>query len=84
MDPNLDKNLTTFEQIETRDNRFQQILYEQFGENGLVTMLNQSLIFIFALVMLVAILIGYITTLSKSTTNSTQLTNTGTAAVMLI
>lgn len=84
MDPNLDKNLTTFEQIETRDNRFQQILYEQFGENGLVTMLNQSLIFIFALVMLVAILIGYITTLSKSTTNPTQLTNTGTAAVMLI
>jgi len=59
-------DLTTFEENVTRDDRFKQILYEQFGELGIVSMVNQSLIFVIALVMIVSIMIGVIVTLSKN------------------
>jgi len=63
-------DLTTFEENVTRDDRFKQILYEQFGELGIVSMVNQSLIFVIALVMIVSIMIGVIVTLSKNNANN--------------
>ncbi|ATZ81522.1 GrBNV_gp59-like protein [Drosophila innubila nudivirus] len=63
-------DLTTFEETVTRDDRFKQILYEQFGELGIVSMVNQSLIFVIALVMIVSIMIGVIVTLSKNNVNN--------------
>ncbi|AYP97980.1 GrBNV gp59-like protein-like protein [Mauternbach virus] len=68
--PSILNDLTTFEENVSRDDRFKQILYEQFGELGIVSMVNQSLIFVIALVMIVSIMIGVIVTLAKTTTNN--------------
>lgn len=47
---------------ETRDTRFKQMLQQQFGENGIVLLVNQSFLFLMSLVLIVAILIGLIST----------------------
>lgn len=49
---------------ETRDTRFKELLQQQFGENGIVLLVNQSFIFIVALIFVVSILIGLISTRS--------------------
>ncbi|AQN78606.1 ACH96209.1 GrBNV gp59-like protein [Kallithea virus] len=64
-------NVTTFEATTDRDDRFKKILNRQFGEFGIVSMVNQSLIFILALIMIVSIMIGIIATLVRSESIST-------------
>lgn len=59
-------DVTKFEHDETRDDRFKHILHGQFGEFGLLSLVNQSIIFILALVMIVSIMIGFITTSAKN------------------
>lgn len=49
-----------------RDDRFKQILQQQLGENGVALLVNQAFLFLLALVMMVAILIGVITSQSKN------------------
>ncbi|ATY70267.1 GrBNV gp59-like protein [Tomelloso virus] len=45
---------------ETRDTRFKEMLQQQFGENGIVLLVNQSFLFLMSLILVVAILIGLI------------------------
>lgn len=47
---------------ETRDTRFKTMLQQQFGDNGIVLMVNQSFLFIMALIMVISIIIGFIFT----------------------
>lgn len=47
---------------ESRDTRFKEMLQQQFGENGIVLLVNQSFIFLIALVLIVSVLIGLIST----------------------
>lgn len=47
---------------ETRDTRFKEMLHQQFGENGVILLVNQSFLFIIALILVVSILIGFIST----------------------
>lgn len=51
---------------ETRDTRYKEMLQQQFGENGIVLLVNQSFIFLIMLVMIVSILIGLISTKSDN------------------
>lgn len=45
-------------QEQNRDDRFKEILREQLGENGIQMFVNQSVLFVLALVMIVAVVIG--------------------------
>lgn len=47
---------------ENRDGRFKELLQQQFGENGIVLLVNQAFLFILSLIIVVAILIGLIST----------------------
>lgn len=47
---------------ETRDTRFKEMLQQQFGESGVGLLVYQAFIFLMALIMIVGILIGLITT----------------------
>lgn len=52
---------------ETRDTRFREMLQQQFGENGIVLLVNQSFLFLMSLILVVAILIGLISTRDSGT-----------------
>lgn len=58
---------THVEVIDTRDTRFRQILHDQLGENGIALMVNQAFIFILALILVVSIVIGTLTTTKRYT-----------------
>ncbi|AUQ44020.1 putative gp59-like protein [Esparto virus] len=74
--PNLANEITTFEQVDKRDDRFKQLLYQQFGETGIVSLVNQALVFILALIMIVSIMIGMIATNNYSTNQRFSSNNT--------
>jgi hypothetical protein len=48
------------EVADNRDERFKATLRRQLGDNGVALMVNQAVLFIFALIMLVSIIVGYI------------------------
>lgn len=58
------------EVVDTRDGRFRQILHDQLGENGVALMVNQAFIFILALILVISIVIGSLTSLRCSAAQS--------------
>lgn len=52
----------------TRDERYKQILHEQLGQNGIIFLANQSILFVLAIIMIIGALIGFLCMHNKSTT----------------
>lgn len=48
-----------------RDTRYKEILRDQLGSTGVTLLVNQSFIFILALIMVVTAIIGYLSSISK-------------------
>lgn len=46
----------------TRDQRFRHIVESQIGRNGIYLLVSQSILFIFALIIIVAVMIGSLLT----------------------
>lgn len=60
------------DEIETRDDRFKNILKQQLGENGMNIITNLSLLFVLSLFIIISALIITITNF-KNCTNNTPL-----------
>lgn len=58
------KNVKTDDNV-TRDERFCRILHNQLGKEGINIIVTQSFLFVLVLIMIVAIIIGYISTSEK-------------------
>lgn len=62
---------TELDEAPTRDERFKHILRQQLGDNGVQILVNQSVLFVLALILIITVVIGAMTSSMFSCVPST-------------
>lgn len=73
--PNEDAVFVERPQNISRDYRFKHIIESKLGKNGIDLLLNQSILFVFALIIIVAVVIGMLFTNSRQLENQQAMTS---------